>query len=376
MLSRTIKNSSMKRVDILLLIFTYAIAFFGVLIIYSATRGDNDPQHKKQLIWIAVGTVGLIIGAVANYHSYARFTTQLYVLNLLPLFFIVLRNIVSHKHGINGADRWIKFGPILYQPSEFAKVIIILTLAAFLTKYHNQIKRPKILFLSFLFVLLPMLLIMKQPDLGTGLVVLAIWFGMVFIAGAKVKHLGIMILTGLTLFTIMWFTGFGLKGYQRARMMTFLNPGSDVKKTGYQVEQAKIAIGSGGLFGKGLFHSMQVRSGHIPEKQTDFIFTDIGEELGFVGCVLVLALYGMLFYRGIKIIASADEDIYGKLIATGIVSMFAYHIIENIGMNIGVMPVAGVPLLLISYGGSSMLVTLFCIGLLESICIHRHELRF
>ena len=140
--------------------------------------------------------------------------------------------------------------------------------------------------------------------------------------------------------------------------------------------QARIAIGSGGIFGKGYLKGTQVHGGWVPERQTDFIFSDIGEEFGFVGCVAVLCLYGVLIWRGVRIVVSSDEDITGKLVATGVVAMLAFHVIENIGMNVGVMPVAGVPLVLISYGGSSMIVTLFSIGLLESVALHRHQLTF
>jgi rod shape determining protein RodA len=360
-----------KRIDWPLLGFVFALAAFGVLIIFSATHGDPTAFYKKQLIWIAIGSVGMTIATVLDYHIYARFSRYLYLLNLALLGFIV-----KYGHASNGAARWIKFGMFQFQPSEFAKLFIILTLAFFLAKRFDSIRKPQTVLLSFVFVAIPMALIVKQPDLGTGLVVLAIWFGMVYMAGARLLHLAAFVLAGAMLFTAMWFTGKGLNDYQKHRIEVFLNPEADPQKTGYHVTQARIAIGSGGMWGKGLLQSTQVKGGYIPEKQTDFIYTDVGEELGFVGCVVVIVLYGGLLFRGMTIIAASDEDISGKLIATGIVTMFAFHVIENIGMNIGLMPVAGVPLLLISYGGSSMMTTLFCIGLLQSVSIHRHQLMF
>jgi rod shape determining protein RodA len=256
-----------------------------------------------------------------------------------------------------------------------AKLAIILTLAIFLTRHQERIHEPKTLFKSLLLILLPVVLIYKQPDLGTTLVIIASWFGMVYIAGAKIKHLIALVMAGLLLFCTLWFSG-KLNDFQKRRILDFVFPQRDVKGSGYHVAQARIAIGSGQMWGKGLFQSTQVRGGYIPEKQTDFIFTTIGEELGFVGSVAVVLLFAGLFLRGVMIMAAADEDPLGKLIAAGIVTMLAFHTIENIGMNVGVMPVAGVPLPFISSGGTNLFLNLTCIGLLQSISLNRHQLLF
>jgi rod shape determining protein RodA len=362
-----------KRLDLPLLILTYLIATIGVLIVYSASYGQTGGFHRKQLLWIAAGTAGMILAIWTDFHFYSRFAKPLYLLNLLVLAIVAVANLHSAK---NGAVRWIGIGAFQFQPSEFAKLAIILTLATFLKKNLNTIKKPLTLVSSLVLIAVPAALIIKQPDLGTGLVIFAIWFAMVFVAGADLKHLAALFGIGAILFTGLWITGIWPKPFQRQRLLIFLGLREDPKRTGYHVTQARIAIGSGGIFGKGFLKSTQVQGGWIPERQTDFIFSDIGEEFGFVGCLAIVGLYALLIWRGVRIIIRADEDSEGKLVAAGVVAMLAFHVIENIGMNVGVMPVAGVPLVLISYGGSSMIVTLFAIGLLESVALHRHQLTF
>ncbi len=362
-----------KNLDLPLFAVTYLIAAIGVIVLFSATRGDTTPFYKKQVVWLILGTIPLVAAAYIDYHIYPRFTRHLYFLNLAALALVAFEK--RHTQIVKGAARWINIAGFQFQPSEFAKLFIIITLAVFLTRRHEQIKEVKTLLLSFLFVAVPIVLIFKQPDLGTALVLLAIWFGMVYMAGAKIVHLVGFVLIGALLFTGMWYSG-RLKEYQKQRLIVFINPEADPKEGGYHVLQARIAIGSGGIWGKGLGHSTQVRGGYIPEKQTDFIFTDVGEELGFVGSVLVTLLYAGFLLRGVLVIAAADEDVLGKLIATGIVTMFAFHVIVNIGMNVGILPVAGVPLPFFSYGGSNMIVALACVGLLQSVALHRHQLLF
>jgi rod shape determining protein RodA len=368
-------NSLRKSIDLPLLVLTYGLAFFGVLIIYSVTHGDTTPYHKRQLLWIVLGTAGLIAATLVDYHFYVRFSRYIYGFNLISLAVVL-----KFAHGINGAARWINIAGFKFQPSEFAKLCVILTLAIFLTKHHDTLHEPKIFLLSLLHIAVPMVLIFKQPDLGTALVLLAIWFGMVFIAGAQIKHLLVLVLTGVLLFATLWHTGKIIKGYQRQRLVTWYasmsEPDANKTKEGYHVWQAHVAIGSGGMWGKGLLHGSLVRGGYVPEKQTDFIFTDIGEELGFAGTLVLAVLYAGLLFRGVQTIRTADEDILGKLIASGVVSMLAFHVVENIGMNIGLMPVAGVPLPFISAGGSNMLTLMTCIGLLQSVTRNRHQLLF
>lgn len=362
-----------KRLDIGLLMLTYLIVVIGILIVYSSSYGQSGGFHKKQLLFAVIGTAALVAAMRIDFHFYGRLAQLLYILNLIVLAIVGLTHLAKSE---NGATRWIAIGSFHYQPSETAKIVVIIALGTFLVNNRNSIKKWRTLLLSLALVLVPAALVIKQPDLGTGLVLFAIWFSMVFVAGARMKHLVTLFAVGTVLFTGLWITGIWPRPFQRQRLMIFLGLREDPKHTGYHVAQARIAVGSGGLFGKGFLKSTQVQGGWVPERQTDFIFADIGEEFGFVGCITIVTLYGLLIYRGVRIVIQADEDPSGKLIATGVVGMIAFHIVQNIGMNIGVMPVAGVPLVLISYGGSSMIVTLFSIGLLESVALHRHQLDF
>lgn len=361
-----------RKLDLPLLLMTYLIALLGVVMVFSATRGDATAYHKKQIIWIVLGTGGLAVASLTDYHVWARFARHFYVLNLILLLLVKLPRFHAN---VNGAARWISIAGFQFQPSEFAKVFMILTLAIFLAKRQDTIRTPGTLLLSLAFIALPVLLIFRQPDLGTALVILAIWFGMTYIAGARLKHLGLVLLAGIVLFAVAWKLNI-IKQFQKDRLGVFTGQVVDPRGIGYHITQARIAIGSGQMWGKGLMRSTQVRGGYVPEKQTDFIFTSVGEELGFLGGVFVTFLYGFMLLRGTQIIAAADEDMLGKLIAAGIVTMLAFHVIVNIGMNVGIMPVVGVPLPLISAGGSNMLATLFSIGLLQSISLHRHQLLF
>ena len=366
-----ILDSRLRRnLDWPLFALAYLIALVGIVMLFSLTRFDPSVNYRKQILWLAIGTAGMVGAMFLDYHVYARVAKQLYIANI-GLLLIVMK-FAPH---VKGAARWIRVAGFQFQPSEFAKLVVILTLTAFLARRRETIGEWKTLLLSFAYVAVPMALIFKQPDLGTALIVLAIWAGMVFVAGAKLQHLAALAAIGLTLFAGLWYSGL-LKEYQKERVRVLINPDSDSKATGYHVYQARIAIGSGGMWGKGLLHSTQVRGGYIPEKDTDFIFTSVGEQLGFVGSVALTALYAGLLLRGAQIIAAADEDYFGKLIATGVITMLAFHVVVNIGMNIGVMPVAGVPLPLVSAGGSNMILTLICIGLLQSVLIHRHQLLF
>ncbi len=278
-----------KNMDWLLLLLVYLLAVIGVLMIFSATHGDAAAFHKKQMIWIVLGTGGLALTATLDYHLYTRFAKHLYWFNLGLLLLVKVKGSTT-----NGAARWIKIGAFQLQPSEFAKLFVILTLGVWLARRQEEIKDFKTLGLSLLYISVPTYLILKQPDLGTALVILAIWFGMTYMAGAKLKHLAAFGLAGVGLFSLMLWTG-KINKYQGDRLATFWSQftgkeDAGAKKEGYHVVQARIAIGSGGLWGKGYLHSTQVRGGYVPEKQTDFIFTTVGEEWGFVGALALTAI--------------------------------------------------------------------------------------
>lgn len=357
-----------KNIDVPLILFTLLIATLGLITLYSVSRETATAYYQKQIVFFAAGLVVMVGMATVDYNRFPRFVKLLYGVNI-GLLLLVMK-FAARK----GATRWIPLGSFQLQPSELAKLIMIVCLAVFLQRRLEKIRELPTLLGSLVYMGVPTLLIFKQPDLGTALVLLAIWFGMTFIAGARLKHLGALIVIGGVLFTGMWKLNI-LKPYQKNRMSAFINPEWDPKESGYHVIQSRIAVGSGQVWGKGFGKGTQAQGRFIPENHTDFIFTVVGEEGGFVLSSLLVTLYAALLFRGAMTIAHAD-DMLGKLIAAGIVAMFAFHIVLNIGMTIGIMPVAGVPLPFFSYGGSSLLLNMAAIGLLLSISMRRHQLVF
>ena len=358
-----------KTLDFPLLLIALSIAVLGIVAIYSATYASPNHFYQKQIVWFAAGLAFLMAGLKLDYRRVATYARPLYIVNIL-----ILLAVLKVAPDIKGSQRWIPIGGFQFQPSESAKLVVIFCLGAFLVSRAERIREPGVLLSSLFYLLVPMLLIFKQPDLGTSLVLIAVWFGMAYLAGARAAHLTVIFLAGIMLFWGMWHFSI-LKPYQKARLMAFVDPKMDPRGAGYQVNQSRIAIGSGRVWGKGLKQGSQGQGDFIPENHTDFIFTVVGEEGGFVASAFLIALYGILVIRGSRAMAYAP-DLLGRLIAAGILSMFAYHLIVNVGMVTGIMPVTGVPLPLFSYGGSSMMLNMCCIGILLGIGMRRHSIVF
>ena len=349
----------------------------GLFAIKSALHGDPHPLDmvRKQIAGAVLGVTAAVLLARTDYELLLkRYAPYLYPLNLF-LLLLVLTHFGGHE--AKGASRWIRLGPVQLQPSEFAKIILIGTLALFLTRHSESITEWRTVLKSLVHIGIPMLLIAKQPDLGTALVLLAIWAGMLTIAGARPVHLLLLALAGTVLFAGIWHfnPGHVLKDYQKNRLQVFLTPDADPRDAGYHLHQSEIAIGSGQISGEGYDRGTQSNGKFIPEQHTDFIFTVVGEEGGFVICVGLLALYLVLLERGVAIMADC-EDPLGRLLAAGILSMLTFHIVVNIGMTMGIMPVVGVPLPFFSYGLSSLLVNLTAVGLLLSVSARKHRVMF
>jgi rod shape determining protein RodA len=271
-----------------------------------------------------------------------------------------------------GAQRWIQIGPITLQPSEFSKIIMIISLASILEDKIGKLNTFKDLLPVAAYLAVPFLLVLKQPDLGTSLVFLAIFIGMIFAAGVNLRLLAMIFGAGIACLPVLWHF---LKDYQKMRIMVFMDPNVDPLGSGYHIIQSKIAIGSGMLFGKGLFGGTQSQLNFLPENHTDFIFAVVGEELGFVGAAILLILYLILLYRGVKIAREASDN-FGMLLAVGISSMLAFHVLVNVGMTTGIMPVTGIPLPLMSYGVSSLTTNMMSIGILLNIYMRRQKILF
>ncbi len=332
---------------------------------------------KKQIFFVILSLI--ILGFVLSvpYEDFRRHRKTIYILNIL-LLLVVLSPL---GHSAKGATRWINLGPFLLQPSEFAKIFIIITFADFLTRREGHLNTLKDMIPCFIHIGVPMLLILKQPDLGTSLVFIAIMFGMLFVAGANPKLVAGLFVGGWAS-AVGWVWAhfkFGLwiplKDYQLDRLLVFIDPWKQWHGAGYHVVQSQIAIGSGGLEGKGIYNGSQNQLNFLPEQHTDFIFSVVGEEMGFIGVTALLLLFFILLYRGIRI-ASQARDLYGTLLATGVIAMLTFHILINVGMVSGIMPVTGVPLPLFSYGGSSMMTNMIAIGILLNVYMRRQKILF
>ncbi len=368
----------LKNMDFTLLAVVAILIFIGLLMVFSATHakvalthGDSLAFVKKQLIAVVIGVLFMVGMLFFDYRISDRMLQFLYGLNIVMLILVLVFGSTR-----NGAQSWL-FG---VQPSEFSKVIMIVTFGKYLAE-----KETLTSFYSFIgpfcFVGVPLLLILLQPDLGTALVFIFFMFTMMYTAGAPGWKLLLLIGIGIAgvvlIFAAHQFlkTPLPFKEYQIARLTSFIDPERDPQGSGWNVRQAVIAVGSGQFFGKGLFRGTQGRLGYLPENHTDFIFAVLCEELGFIGGFGVLFLFFSLIWRGIRVGYQA-RDKTGTIIAVGLVSMFLFHILENIGMNIGIMPITGIPLPFISSGGSSMIANLAAIGMLTNIWARRQKIMF
>ena len=354
--------------DFDIILFTAALAIFmiGLLAIHSATQAKglalSESYALKQLIWFGIGILLLIITVRISYHKFLDIAYILYIVNILLLVLVLVMG-----HVRLGAQRWFSIFGFAFQPSEFMKISMLLALSAYVGQKKNAMESPESLITPTILMAIPFVLVLLQPDLGTALLLVPVFFAILLVGGAKPKYLIRMILFGLACMPVFWHF---LRGYQKQRLLVFINPNADPLGAGYTIIQSRIAVGSGGLIGKGWLNGTQNQLNFIPERHTDFIFSVIGEEWGFLGALALVLLYLFIVHRAFNI-GNLTSDRYGKCIATGIAVLFGLQVIINIGMTIGLMPVVGIPLLLVSYGGSSLLTTLVAIGLLLNVGIRR-----
>ena len=362
-------------VDWTLMVATVAIVAIGTLLVWSATSSadlsataSTTAYLRKHLINVVIG-FSLMLAVMATNHRNVRLLTPLVYLG--SVFGLVLVLLMGTT--VNGSRSWLMLGGMSLQPSEFAKLAVVVGMALIVAERTENAGGRRVrgsdVQLMLLLAGVPAALIMLQPDLGTMLVLSATVFGVIAISGAPRRWLIGLFAGAIAAATAAVVMGV-LKPYQVDRFMAFTNPGLDPRGAGYNTTQARIAIGNGGLTGQGLFDGSQTRSGFVPEQHTDFIFTVAGEELGLLGAGLLIALFGLLIWRALRISLVAD-DMFGRLAAAGICCWFAFQAFQNIGMCLGIMPVTGVPLPLVSYGGSSMFASLMAIGLLQNISLRQ-----
>ncbi len=360
---------ALKNLDFPLLLSVLALVGAGLLILHSATYHWAPELMRRQLMWLALGACAMVFFMLVNPLVWMRSSRWLYGLNALMLLYVDLFGAER-----KGAQRWIELpGGFQFQPSEFAKLLLILTLASLLVRMGAQLRTPKGFLLSLVHTAIPAFLVFKQPDLGTSIVLGVLWFAMVFLAEASGRWLALTVVAGALGFGAMWHLDI-LRDYQKARLVSFLNPEADPQQSGYHILQARIAIGSGQLTGKGYLHGTQKILRYIPEQHTDFIFVVIGEELGFVGATGFLALYGLFLYRIWRVMVEARHEFY-RLVAGGVLTLFLFHLLTNVGMTMGLFPVVGIPLPFVSLGGSMLLASMMAVGLLLGIRLHEKTLQ-
>ena len=362
-----------KNFDWIIFSVVIAIVLTGIMTIYSATRplveGETSHFYLKQSLWLIIGVVALFMMVSFDYVWLSRFSLLLFVVGITLLIIV----FILGKVGM-GAQRWLSIGPVTFQPSEFFKLIYIIMLSNQLSMMNSPIGTISFFRLFILIVFLPFILLIKQPDLGTGLITLIVFFCLILAKGLHRKIIVLLVIIGLIslpfLGNILWE---GLKDYQKSRLIAFLEPGADPTGIGYHISQSKITVGSGKFFGKGYLNGTQGPFRFLPEKHTDFIFAVFAEEWGFFGSFVLVSFYIILILRGLHIATNARDE-FGKFLALGITCMFLTYFFVNIGMTLGIMPVVGIPLPFMSYGGTALLSNLLSVGLLINIWTRRFEL--
>ncbi len=352
----------LKNIDWSILVCVLILVLIGLVALYSATIDSGLDEFKKQCMWICISIPILILILFVDYNIIARISPYLYGLSIILLIAVLFTG------AINGAKSWFNIGFFAFQPAETAKIFVIILVSSVIVniqkRSRKEINKPLKLAMVLGIVLLPVLLIVMQPDYGTAIAYILSLVLILFVAGIDKKYIIVSLLLLVTLLPIMYF--FILPDHAKSRIDVYLNPNLDPRGAGYNIIQSKIAIGAGKLFGMGWLKGTQTHLGFLYPKTTDFIFSMIGEELGFITCGLIVVVYVVLITKAINIAKNARDEL-GSYIAMGIVGVLLFHIIENIGMTIGLLPITGVPLPFISYGGTSLLTNFILIGLLLNI---------
>lgn len=354
-----------------ILICTIILLAIGLVALFSATQNSDYEEFKKQIMWIGISIPVIVVVFLVDYEILAKISPVIYGLSLISLVAVLF------TEPINGATSWFNIGPFSFQPAEFAKIAVVLFMANVMVKLQQkgreEINRFCKLGIILATVAVPTLLIIKQPDYGTALAFLVALIFMLYVAGINKKYIITAVLLVVILVPLAYF--FILPEHAKARIDVYLNPNLDPRGDGYNIIQSKLAIGAGQIFGMGLFKGNQTQLGYLYPKTTDFIFAVISEEMGFVVAGAIIVLYVILITKSIQVAKTAKDDL-GSYIATGIVGIFFFHMLENIGMTMGLLPITGIPLPFVSYGGSSMLTNLTLIAILLNISTRRKKAMF
>jgi len=351
-----------KRIDWLLVFFIVPITLAGLITMksFAPMEGAGDLFYK-QVIWLIVSFAIFFIFSFIDFRFLKR-TEVLMALFLLFSGMLFLLFVLGHVS--NGAKSWFNLGFFSFQPADFMNLVLVFLLAKYFSRRHVEIRNIKHIFISGFYALIPFVLIMLQPDFGSAMIIFFIWFGMALVSGISKRHLFFIVVSGILMFSVLWI--FAFAPYQKDRIINFLNPAFNVHGSGYNTIQATIAVGSGQVIGKGLGFGTQSRLNFLPEYQTDFIFAAFAEEWGFIGSLLIFLLFGLVIWR-ILYFASLGMSNFETLASIGMAIFLMSHILINIGMNLGILPVAGIPLPFMSYGGSHLLTEFMGLGILMSM---------
>ncbi len=359
-------SQKLEQLNWLLISLILALAFLGFLMLYSAGGGNFKPWLSRQFGFFCIFFPLMLIIAITDISVWFRAS---YIFYAIALILVVIVDIMGHN--AMGATRWFRIGSLTIQPSEIMKSCLVLALARYFHKIDStDIGKLRFLIIPILMIAIPALFIFHQPDLGTATILLLVGVSVLFLAGVKTWKFATVGVCALIAIPFIW--TFLLYDYQKQRVLTFLNPNSDPLGSGYNIIQSKIAIGSGGIFGKGYLSGTQGQLDFLPEKQTDFIFTMLSEELGFIGCLLAISIYCAIIILGFNI-ASKIKHQYGKLVCLGVINIFFIHMFINMGMVMGLIPVVGAPLPFISYGGTIMASMMIGFGLVLNADLYKNN---
>ena len=345
----------LKTLDVTLVVSVLAISLAG-LFTMSSFQG-NDSYFWKQSIWIGISLVAFLVASRFEYR-FLKQTRTVMVIYVALLCILTLLFVLGHVS--KGAESWFRLGGIAFQPSDLMKLGLIIVLAKYFSRRHAYIANIRHIIVSGVYALIPFVLVVLQPDFGSAMVLFFIWFGLVLVSGISMKHVLAVFLMGVVIFSLAW--KFAFKSYQKARIINFMNPLQDIRGTGYNAYQSTIAVGSGGLLGKGVGFGTQSRLNFLPEHKTDFIFAAYAEEWGFIGSVLLLIFFLIIFFK-LAMYALVADSTFEALFTYGVFIWIMTHVLINIGMNIGIMPVTGIPLPFMSYGGSHLLAECLALGM-------------
>lgn len=353
----------LKRFDWLLLAAVILLLIIGLLTIYSID--ESHVFFQKQIVWGGISLFFLFLMSFIDYRifkNHSFFIIFFYTITVLLLVFLLIVDL-----RVRGAASWLRLSSLNFQPAELIKIVLILLLAKYFSIRHIEMYRIRHIAVSALYVGAPLFLILAQPDMGSAMILIFLWLGIILIAGIKPYHFSLILGSGIFAGVMGWL--FFLKDYQKARILFYLRPETDPLGHGYNIIQSLSSIGSAGFWGKGLGHGSQARLGFLPEAHTDFVFAAFAEEWGGIGIIFLTALFVFLFYRIIKISIEAQNN-FARICALGVALVIFSQVIINIGMNVGLLPITGITLPFLSYGGSSLLISFISIGLLESIRLH------